>query len=307
MFGVTILGNNSALPAYDRHPTSQVVTLDQFQFLIDCGEGSQMQLARYKIRRSRINHIFISHLHGDHYFGLPGLITSMALLGRDTDLHLYAPAMLKDIIDLMLKAANTSFNYTLHFHPLEGEGLLIDDEKYSVEAFKVFHRIDCWGFIFREKKKSRKINKEAIGKYNFSTNAFEQLKMGEDVTTDTGELILNDTVTTANPPALSYAFCGDTLFNEKVAEKVKDVTMIYHETTYLKELEDRALARFHSTTIQAANIAILSKAKRLLIGHFSSKYEDLHLFLDETREVFPVTDLAIEGVTYRVLSMPYNI
>lgn len=302
MFGVTILGNNSALPAYDRHPTSQVVTLDQFQFLIDCGEGTQMQLARYKVRRSRINHIFISHLHGDHYFGLPGLITSMALLGRDTDLHLYAPAMLKDIIDLMLKAANTTFNYTLHFHPLEGEGMLIDEEKYSVESFKVFHRIDCWGFIFREKKKPRKIDKVAIGKYDFTTNAFEQLKMGENVTTETGETVRNETVTTTNTPGRSYAYCGDTVYNTVVAEKVKDVTMIYHETTYLKALEDRALARFHSTTEQAAKIAIQANVERLLIGHFSSKYEDLHLFLEETREVFPVSDLAIEGVTYRVLA-----
>ena len=301
MFGVTILGNNSALPAYDRHPTSQVVTLDQFQFLVDCGEGTQMQLARYKIRRSRINHIFISHLHGDHYFGLPGLITSIGLLGRETDLHLFAPEPLKEIIDLLLKAADTQFTYKLHFHPLSAEGILVDDEKYSVECFKVYHRIDCWGFIFKEKRKPRKIKKEAIVGHQLSAKDFEQLKMGQDVTTEAGETLLNVNATVANTPETSYAYCADTIFNPDVAEKVKNVTMLYHETTYLKDLEERALARFHSTTIQAAEIAVRANAKKLLIGHFSSKYESLDLFVQEAREIFPNTDLAIEGVTYRVL------
>lgn len=302
MFGVTILGNNSALPAYDRHPTAQVVTIDQFQFLIDCGEGTQMQLARYKIRRSRINHIFISHLHGDHYFGLPGLITSMALLGRESDLHLYAPAPLKEIIDLLLKAANTQFNYSLHFHPLGEDGILVDEEKYSIETFKVFHRIDCWGFIFREKRKPRKINKVAIGKLHLTADDFEQLKLGDNITINNGDLIQNDILTVANTPPASYAFCADTLFNIQIALKVKNVSLLYHEATYLKELEERALKRFHSTTVQAAEIAKLAKTKKLLIGHFSSKYEQLDQFLEEAKEVFPCTDLAIEGVTYMVLN-----
>lgn len=301
MFGVTILGNNSALPAYDRHPTSQVVTLDQFQFLVDCGEGTQMQLARYKIRRSRINHIFISHLHGDHYFGLPGLITSMGLLGRDTDLHLYAPPLIKPIIDMMLQAADTQFGYTLHFHPIEAEGTLVDDAKFSIECFRVFHRIECWGFIFREKKKPRKINKQTIGSYQLPGGYFEQLKMGDNITLENGEVVLNEQVTIPNTPAKSYAYCADTIYNLSVAEKVKDVTLLYHETTYLKDLEDRAFQRFHSTTAQAANIAIKAGAENLLIGHFSSKYEELEAFLDEAREIFPATDLAIEGVTYRVI------
>lgn len=300
MFGVTILGNNSALPAYDRHPTSQVVTLDQYQFLIDCGEGTQMQLARYKIRRSRINHIFISHLHGDHYFGLPGLITSMGLLGRDTDLHLYAPPLIKPIIDLMLSAADTQFGYKLHFHPLENEGTLVDEPKFSVECFRVFHRIECWGFIFRERKKPRRINKQAISTYQLPAGHFERLKMGENIIAENGELVLNETVTFPNSPAKSYAFCGDTLFNPAVAEKVKEVSLLYHETTYLKNLEDRALLRYHSTTTQAAEIAVKANVENLLIGHFSSKYEVLDEFVGEAREVFPATNLAIEGVTYMI-------
>ena len=301
MFGVTILGNNSALPAYDRHPTSQVVTLDQFQFLVDCGEGTQMQLARYKIRRSRINHIFISHLHGDHYFGLPGLITSMGLLGRDSDLHLYAPPLIKPILDLMLTAADTQFGYTLHFHPLEGEGILLDEPKFTVETFRVYHRIECWGFIFREKKKPRKIIKEALGTYQLPAASYESLKLGENIITVNGEVILNEAVTAASTPAKSYAYCADTMYSLKVAEKVKNVSLLYHETTYLKDLQDRALQRFHSTTSQAADIAAKANAKSLLIGHFSSKYEDLTPFLQEARDVFPSTDLAIEGITYRVL------
>lgn len=301
MFGVTILGNNSALPAYDRHPTSQVVTLDKFHFLVDCGEGTQMQLARYKIRRSRINHIFISHLHGDHYFGLAGLITSMGLLGRDTDLHLYAPPQLKPIIDLVLSAGDTTLAYTLHFHPLTKEEILVDDPIFSVECFEVYHRIQCWGFIFREKRKPRRINKESIGSYHLKPEQYERLKMGENIITDTGEEILNETLTVANIPARSYAYCADTVYNPSVADKVKDVSKIYHETTYLKGLEERALERFHSTTSQAADIAVRANAKSLLIGHFSSKYEELDLFLEETREIFPETDLAIEGVTYRIM------
>ncbi len=301
MFGVTILGNNSALPAFDRHPTAQIVTLDQYQFLIDCGEGTQMQLSRYKIRRSRINHIFISHLHGDHYFGLPGIITSMALLGRDTDLHIYAPPALKNILDNILEAANAILPYHLHFHPITEEGILVEDPKFSVECFKVLHRIECWGFLFRERKKPRKINKEAIRFYNISSVNFERLKMGENITTADGEIVQYEQVTLPSKPARSYAFCADTIYNEPIADKVKDVSLLYHETTYLKALEERAAARFHATTIQAANIAAKANVESLLIGHFSSKYENLDEFLTEAAEVFPNTQLAIEGVTYRIV------
>jgi ribonuclease Z len=219
----------------------------------------------------------------------------MGLLGRDTDLHLFAPPLLKPILDLMLKAADTNFGYNVHFHPLNEEGVLVDDEKFTVETFKVFHRIECWGFIFREKRKPRKIKKEAIANLHLSSGYFEKLKMGEDVTTDTGEEVLNEEVTIANAPSRSYAFCGDTLYNPVVAEKVKDVTMIYHEATYLKSLEDRAFLRFHSTTTQAAEIAVQANAQRLLIGHFSSKYEELHEFLAEANLFFLILILPLKG------------
>jgi len=301
MFGVTILGNNSALPAYDRHPTSQVVTLDQYQFLVDCGEGTQMQLSRYKIRRSRINHIFISHLHGDHYFGLPGLITSMGLLGRETELHLFGPSPLQNILDCILQAADTTLPYKLHFHPVTEEGMLVDEEKFSVETFRVTHRIECWGYLFREKKKPRKINKEAVTPYHLNATDFELLKEGKDITFKNGQVLKNETVTVANKPARSYAYSADTIYLESLADKVRNVSLLYHETTYLKALEERAAARFHATTAQAAQIATKANVDSLLIGHFSSKYEALDEFLKEASEIFPKTQLAIEGVTYRII------
>jgi ribonuclease Z len=298
MFGVTILGNNSALPAYERHPTSQVVTLDEHLFLIDCGEGTQMQLSRYRVRRSRINHIFISHLHGDHYFGLPGLLTTLGLMNREQDIHLYAPAPLKQILALQFSVSDTKLPFKLYFHPLEQESIIAEDAKFSVECFKVYHRIECWGFIVREKKKPRKINKERIVNYDIPATFYERLKSGEDYTTKTGEVIRSEDVTIPAPRPRSYAYCADTAYNETIVEKLRDITMLYHETTYLKDLEQRAASRFHSTTIQAAKIALLANAKSLLIGHFSSKYETLDEFLIEASEIFPNTQLALEGCTY---------
>lgn len=297
MFGVTILGNNSALPAYDRHPTAQVVTLNDQLFLIDCGEGTQMQLTRYKVRRSKISHIFISHLHGDHCFGLPGLLTSFNLMNRENDLHLHAPAPLKQILELQFSSADTRFTYKLHFHELE-DGIIVNDDKFSVEAFKVYHRIDCWGFVIREKKKPRKIDMEKITGKNIPAIFYERLKNGEDYITKTGEIISNESVTIANTAPRSYAFSGDTIYNEAICEHVKEVTMLYHEATFLKDQRERAASRFHSTTEQAATIAKIAQVKRLLIGHFSSKYETLDAFLNETSAVFSNTQLAIEGVTY---------
>ncbi|MFL9483716.1 ribonuclease Z [Chitinophagaceae bacterium LWZ2-11] len=300
MFGITILGNNSALPAYDRHPTAQVVTLNEHLFLIDCGEGTQMQMSQYKIRRSKINHIFISHLHGDHYFGLIGIITSMGLLGREHPLNIYGPKQLKDIIDLQLKVADTELPFPLNFHSLEKDGIIIDEKKFQVECFATIHRIECWGFIIREKKKPRKIDKEKVLKYNIPAAYYDRLKAGDDYETKEGELIKNETVTIPNTPPVSYAFCADTLYYETIADRVKDVSILYHETTYLKDLSERAAARYHSTTVQAAAIAKKAGVHKLLIGHFSSKYENLDQFLIEAREVFDNTDLAIEGVTYKL-------
>ncbi len=299
MLAVTILGNNSALPAYDRHPTAQLVTLDDQLFLVDCGEGTQVQLSKFRIRWGRINHIFISHLHGDHYFGLPGFLNSMGLLHRENDLHLYAPAQLFEILQLQFRAAETILPYKLHFHPLLEEGVLVNTEKFRIDCFATKHRIPCWGFRFEQVKAPRRLIPEKAIQHGVPAAFYDRLKWGEDYTNQSGELVRNEWVTEQAPKPKSYAYSADTLYDEELVPKVEGVDMLYHETTYLKDLGDRAASRFHSTTIQAACIAKRAGVGRLLIGHFSSKYDKLDVFQEEAREVFPQTDLAIEGVTYK--------
>ncbi|MFY7900329.1 MAG: ribonuclease Z [Chitinophagaceae bacterium] len=288
MFGVTILGNNSAIPAYDRHPTAQVVTMQDQLLLLDCGEGTQLQITKYKIRRSKINYIFISHLHGDHYFGLLGLITSFGLLGREHDLHLFGPPTLEKILP-----------FQLYFHPLEREERIVDEKRFTVDCFATKHRVTCWGFIIKEKKPPRKINPDAVKKFQIPVQFYENLKNGEDYITDDNSLIKNEWVTFENSTEKSYAYCADTSYDESLAEKIKYTKVIYHETTYLKEFTSLAALRFHATTIEAATIAKLAETEKLLIGHFSSKYECLDPFLEEATAVFPNTELAIEGVTFK--------
>ncbi len=300
MIAITILGNNSAIPAFDRHPTSQVLQTLEESYLIDCGEGTKLQMAKYKIRRSKIKHILISHLHGDHYFGLIGLLNSMSLLGRTQELHLHAPAALKEIIDLQFKVAQTNISFNLFFHPLEKEGIIIEENKITVECFKVLHRIECWGFLFREKKFPRKINSEKVKAYEIPSCFYEKLQMGHDYITAKGTIIPNAEVTDARSKPKSYAFCADTRFDERLIDIVRDVDLLYHEATFLSESADKAFARFHSTTDQAATIAQQAGVGRLLLGHFSSKYEDLSPFLSEATKIFRNTDLALEGICYKI-------
>lgn len=300
MLAVTILGNNSALPAYDRHPTAQVVTLDDQLFLVDCGEGTQVQLSKYRIRWGRINYIFISHLHGDHYFGLPGFLNSMGLLQREHELHLFAPAPLKEILDLQFKAASTVLPYKLHFHPLEKDATLIKNDRFQVDCFATKHRIECFGFRFQQVKAPRRINPEKAVLAGIPAVFYDRLKQGENYTNRDGRVIPNESVTEPAPLPKSYAFCADTAYDEELISKIQKVDLLYHETTYLKDLAERAISRFHSTTWQAATIAKKAKVGRLLIGHFSSKYDKLDVFQQEAREVFEDTDLAIEGVTFKV-------
>jgi ribonuclease Z len=300
MLAVTILGNNSAVPAFDRHPTSQVVTMDGYNFLVDCGEGTQIQLINYKIRRSRISHIFISHLHGDHYFGLVGLINSFSLLNHQQELHVFAPSPLQEIIEMQLKVADTKLCYPLHFHTINGAATLVDNEKVEIKCFPTHHRIECYGFFFREKKKSRKLILESVKENNIPLHFYENLKNGEDFITTAGEVIKNEWLTSEAPKGKTYAFCADTRYTESMIEHIKDADLIYHETTYLDNLRERAEERFHSTTRQAAMIANKAGVKKLLIGHFSSKYDTLEEFEQEAKEIFPNTELALEGVTYRI-------
>lgn len=304
MIAVTILGNNSALPAYDRHPTAQVVTVNDQLLLIDCGEGTQNQIARYKIRRSRINHIFISHLHGDHYFGVAGLITSLGLLGREHALHLYAPPGLEEILSLQLKVANTRLPFELVFHPLTREMVLTTNAQFEVSCFRVNHRIACWGFKVQEKRNPRRLLVSEAARAGVPFTFYERLQQGEDYTNPSGITIANSQVTTDNSPGLSYAYCADTCYMPELKEVLQGVHTMYHETTYLKDQEQKAAERFHSTTEQAAMLARASGVHQLLIGHFSSRYEKLEQFLSEAQEIFPSTMLALEGITFTLLAAP---
>lgn len=301
MFGVTILGNNSAVPAFGRHPTSQVITTAGGKFLLDCGEGTQIQMINYKIRRSKISHIFISHLHGDHYFGLIGLINSFALLGRTQQLCIVGPAALKQIIDLQLKVADTILPYHLEFLAIKKSGYLMTVDDIDISCFRTDHRIECYGFVFTEKKNLRKIDIEKTSLHKVPYSYFQHLQNGEDYLDENGTVIKNEALTKPAEKGKKYAFCADTRYNESILPYIEGADMIYHETTYLDNFSERAFLRFHSTTKQAATIAKKAGVGKLLIGHFSSKYDTLNEFLTETQEIFPATELAIEGVSYLIM------
>lgn len=300
MFAVTILGNNSAVPAFGRHPTAQVVTFNGTNYLVDCGEGTQIQMIDYKIRRSKISHIFISHLHGDHYFGLIGLINSFGLLSHQQDLSIYGPKGLKEIIEMQLNVADTPLPFNLILNTINGASTLVDDEKITIKCFPTNHRIECYGFSFEEKKKPRKLILEKAIEYEIPQAFYERLRLGEDYRKKDGSIVKNEWVTSETPLGRKYAFCADTKYDESIIPHIANADMIYHETTYLDNLRERAESRFHSTTKQAALIAKKADVKKLLIGHFSSKYDSLEEFEQEAKEVFPQTRLAIEGTCFNI-------
>jgi ribonuclease Z len=300
MLGVTILGNNSAVPAHNRHPTAQVVNLQNELFIVDCGEGTQIQLIQYKIRRSKISHIFISHLHGDHYFGLIGLITSFGLLGRTQDLTVYAPGNLKEIIELQLNAGAVILPYKLNFVQIKEACVLLHTTKIKVTCFPTNHRIVCYGFRFDEIKNLRSIAIEQCIANDIPASFYTNLQIGEDYVKKDGTVIKNDLVTTANTPSKSYAYCADTKYDENIIPYIENVQLMYHETTYLDNLILKAEERYHSTSKQAATIALKANVQNLIIGHFSSKYETLDAFEEEAKTIFLNTAIAKEGVSFYV-------
>jgi ribonuclease Z len=298
---ITILGNNSALPAFGRHPTAQAVSVYGEVILVDCGEGTQNQMQRYGIRWRNVHHIFISHLHGDHYFGLPGLLNSMSLLGRTAPLYLYGPAELQHIIDEILRVADTKLNYHFNFYALSGTTeVLVDNPYFSMTSFPVEHRIECYGLLIENKTRGRRLLPEKCKELNISSEHFESLKAGNDYKREDGLLIKNEWVTEDGPAPKKYAYCADTKFTEKYLAIIKDADTIYHECTYLEVDKDKAISRFHSTAAQAAQLAVLANTKQLLLGHFSSKYKDLEPFREEAVSIFPNAQIATEGVTYEV-------
>jgi ribonuclease Z len=298
---VTILGNNSALPAFGRHPTSQVVSVYGDLIMLDCGEGAQIQMQRYGLKWRRLQHIFISHMHGDHYFGLPGLINSMSLLGRTLPLHLYAPAPLEPILKAILEVADTVLSYPFHFYPLpEGGAVLVDNESFKVSCFPVNHRIPCHGFLIERKTRGRKLLPEKCLEYEIPAYYYDKLKEGADYERKDGLVIKNEWVTTDGPQPKKYAYCADTVFTDSFASYIEGADTIYHECTYLEADAEKAAARFHSTAIQAARVAEMAKAKQLLLGHFSSKYKDLEPFRAEASTIFPNVQVTMEGSAYEI-------
>jgi ribonuclease Z len=301
-FELTILGSNSALPTSDRYPTAQVLKMPGRLFLIDCGEGTQIQLRRNKIAFSNIKHIFISHLHGDHYYGLIGLISTLNLLGLKSEVHIYAPSEIKNLLQPQLDFIKGGMIVKLLFHPLNFKKpqQIYSDKRVEVISFPLKHSISTCGFLFRELPKQANIKKEMIGFYNIPIASIKEIKNGADFVTPSGEVIPNEKLT--NPPAkpVSYAFCTDTAFHEPIVDTIKDVDLLYHETTFLESMRDFAEKTLHSTTIDAAKMAKLANAKKLLIGHFSARYNDIKLFEKEAGTVFEKTEAAREGKTYRV-------
>ncbi|QES89616.1 ribonuclease Z [Rhizosphaericola mali] len=302
MFSVTILGNNSALPAYNRHPTAQMVHLNEQNILLDCGEGTQMRMLEFKVKRNNLNYIFISHLHGDHYLGLAGLINTLNLTGRSEPLNLFAPPPLEEILRLQFANGNTKLNFDLRFFPLPEEaGPLVETSTFRVSTFLTEHRVTCHGFLIEEIKKPRSIVPEKTQEFGIPFDYYPALQNGADYISEDGELIIpNEILTEEAPLPKSYAYCADSRFTTSFLPYIENADTIYHETTYLDDLREKAESRYHSTTKQAATIATLAHAKQLLIGHFSSMYDDLTPFQLEAASVFPNSIRTQEGETYNI-------
>jgi len=301
-FEITILGSSSATPIYNRNPSSQLLNVNDRLFLIDCGEATQQQMLRFGIKAQKIEHIFISHLHGDHYLGLVGLLSSLHLNGRIKPLHIYAPAELLEILNVQFKYSETELRYAIEFHPTHTEKseLIFENQDVSVETIVLSHRIPCTGFKFTGKKRLPKIIKEKVVELQISVDHIKLIKKGFDFTDKQGKIHTADELTTAADEPKVYAYCSDTVCNWTYIDQIKNIDLLYHEATFLHEMLERAQETFHTTALQAGEIASKANVKRLLIGHFSARYRDLQPLLDESKSIFANTELAIEGMTFEV-------
>jgi ribonuclease Z len=301
-FSITILGSSGALPALGRFPSSQYINIDKHHFLVDAGEGTQIQLTRYGISPQRIEAIFISHLHGDHYLGLMGLLFSMHLNKRSNHLHVYAFKGLMEIILLQLKYSKSSLSYSIIFHELEenNPAIIFESNTLTVTTIPLVHKIPCNGFIFKEKPKLRRINKEKLPT-DILLQHIAQLKQGLDVTDESGKMLYKNTEYTL-PPRISrsYAYCSDTAYSETIINPIKGVDVLYHEATFTTDDIGKAQDTLHSTAREAATIAKKSGVKKLLIGHFSARYNSPDVLLEEARQTFSETFLAHEGETFNI-------
>jgi ribonuclease Z len=302
-FEVTILGNTSSIPVHGRNHTAQVVRFGQECFLIDCGEGTQIQMRKYKIKSSRISHIFISHLHGDHYLGLMGLLSSYHLAKRTKSLTIFGPQGLDEIITTQFRWSNTKLSYPLNFIQTNPEGihLTLDHPRLSVFSFPLKHRLPTTGFLIREKPGLRSLIKEKLQEKPIPLSAIQTLRLGQDYTDDAGNKYLLSEYTHPLPELRTYAFCSDTKFNPEMVPLLSRVNMLYHESTFMEADARRAEETFHSTASQAATIADMARVRHLLLGHFSSRYIHLDAMLAEAQEIFPPAILSEEGKTYPIL------
>jgi ribonuclease Z len=301
-FELTILGSSSAVPTSDRYPTAQVLNIRGRFFLIDCGEGTQIQLRRQKISFSKIKHVFISHLHGDHYFGLIGLVSTMNLLGIKNDLHIYSHSELKQLLQPQLDFIKGDMNVNLIFHPLNFKKpqKIYSDKRVEIYSFPVKHSISTCGFLFKEIKKEANIKKEVILKYNIPIAQIKAIKNGADFIRDTGETVPNKQLTLPPKKPRSYAFCTDTGYYEPIIEWIKGVNLLYHEATFPEEMKEFAQKTMHSTAKDAARIAKSANVKKLILGHFSTRYTDVSVFENEAREIFEDTITAVDGQVYKI-------
>ena len=301
-FSLTILGSNSAIPMLLRNPSAHLLNVNERLFLIDCAEGTQLQIRKFHIHFQRIERIFISHLHGDHFFGLIGLLNSMHLLGRKEEMHLYGPPLLKEILNLQLEASNTTLIYPLFFHPLSFSGyeMIYENEKVSVFSFPLDHSIPTCGFIFREKQNDRKIRKDILAELKIPVEEIKNLKRGQDYIDEKGDIHKNEDITSDPPSPRSYAYCSDTAYNEKIIPYIQGCDLLYHEATFMQVMAVIAKEKQHSTTIEAATLAKKADVKKLLIGHFSARYKDLQPLLEEAKTVFPDTIIAEDGLSINI-------
>ena len=297
---LTLLGCYAATPRTITNPTSQVLEIRNRMFLLDCGEGTQVPLRKNKLKFSKINHIFISHLHGDHMYGLVGLISTFMLLNRQTDLHVYGPKGIKEIILLQLRYSNSFTGYNLYFHELESKEseVIFEDDKVIVKTIPLQHRIYTNGFLFQEKPKERKLNVAAVEEYQIDKAYYRKIKYGGNITLDNGQIIPNAELSFDPEPTKSYAFCSDTIYNEAIVPLIQNADVLYHEATFLESEADKAEKTMHSTAKQAATIAKLANVKHLVLGHYSTRYSSIELFQQEAETIFPSVLLGDDGKVF---------
>lgn len=300
---LTILGCHSATPRINAFPTSQYLEINNSHFLIDCGEGTQRQMRKYKVGFSKINHIFISHLHGDHFFGLVGLLSTYGILSREKELHIYGPKGIKEVTLLQLKISQSHAQYPLIFHELTSKesGLIFEDDKVSVRTIPLNHRVYTNGYLFTEKERPRKLHMQNISNYEEIDKAdYLNIKAGKDVILSSGEMIPNSELTLPQDKNLSFAFCSDTKYKPDIIPIIKNVDLLYHEATFLSDREDLAKKTKHATSKQAAQIAKDAEVGQLIIGHYSGRYKDISLFQKEAKEIFENTNLAEPGKIFKI-------